>query len=102
MGVFSTFVSDGELNVLEDILTEAPDQDDELYNPESEREISDKKGTTQKCSVNMTEKPASSPIYTRASRLYFNFLLMKLLPFKQEQILLMPLLKLNIDICQEH
>lgn len=55
MGVvdfFKTFVSDGELNVLEDILTEAPDQDDELYNPESEREISDKKGTTQKCSVN--------------------------------------------------
>lgn len=44
---FLTFVSDGELNVLEDILTEAPDQDDELYNPESEREISDKKGTTQ-------------------------------------------------------
>ncbi|XP_071328277.1 YTH domain-containing protein 1 isoform X2 [Trachinotus anak] len=35
---------DGELNVLEDILTEAPDQDDELYNPESERDISDKKG----------------------------------------------------------
>lgn len=42
-------VSDGELNVLEDILTEAPDQDDELYNPESEREVSDKKGTAQKC-----------------------------------------------------
>ncbi|XP_056875044.1 YTH domain-containing protein 1 [Takifugu flavidus] len=39
---------DGELNVLEDILTEAPDQDDELYNPESEREISDKKGTKRK------------------------------------------------------
>lgn len=38
-------VSDGELNVLEDILTEAPDQDDELYNPETERDISDKKGT---------------------------------------------------------
>ncbi|XP_056146855.1 YTH domain-containing protein 1 isoform X2 [Lampris incognitus] len=34
---------DGELNVLEDILTEAPDQDDELYNPESERELCDKK-----------------------------------------------------------
>lgn len=41
----SSSVSDGELNVLEDILTEAPDQDDELYNPETEREISDKKGT---------------------------------------------------------
>ena len=39
------FVSDGELNVLEDLLTEAPDQDDELYNPESERDVSDKKGT---------------------------------------------------------
>lgn len=38
-------VSDGELNVLEDLLTEAPDQDDELYNPETERDISDKKGT---------------------------------------------------------
>lgn len=37
--------SDGELNVLEDLLTEAPDQDDELYNPETERDISDKKGT---------------------------------------------------------
>ncbi|XP_045898223.1 YTH domain-containing protein 1-like isoform X2 [Micropterus dolomieu] len=38
----------GELNVLEDILTEAPDQDDELYNPETERDISDKKGTKRK------------------------------------------------------
>ncbi|XP_068191148.1 YTH domain-containing protein 1 isoform X2 [Antennarius striatus] len=39
---------DGELNVLEDILTEAPDQDDELYNPETERDLSDKKGTKRK------------------------------------------------------
>ncbi|MEQ2248357.1 hypothetical protein ILYODFUR_018353 [Ilyodon furcidens] len=39
---------DGELNVLEDLLTEAPDQDDELYNPETERDISDKKGTKRK------------------------------------------------------
>ncbi|XP_029985582.1 YTH domain-containing protein 1 isoform X2 [Sphaeramia orbicularis] len=39
---------DGELNVLEDILTEAPDQDDELYNPETERELTDKKGTKRK------------------------------------------------------
>lgn len=39
-------VSDGELNVLEDLLTEAPDQDDELYNPETERDVSDKKGTS--------------------------------------------------------
>lgn len=37
-------VPDGELNVLEDLLTEAPDHDDELYNPESERDVSDKKG----------------------------------------------------------
>lgn len=36
--------SDGELNVLEDILTDAPDQDDELYNPESEHDVTDKKG----------------------------------------------------------
>ncbi|KAM4527133.1 YTH domain-containing protein 1 isoform 2-T2 [Odontesthes bonariensis] len=39
---------DGELNVLEDLLTEAPDQDDELYNPETERAISDKKGLKRK------------------------------------------------------
>ncbi|XP_037548041.1 LOW QUALITY PROTEIN: YTH domain-containing protein 1 [Nematolebias whitei] len=39
---------DGELNVLEDLLTEAPDQDDELYNPETKRDISDKKGTKRK------------------------------------------------------
>ena len=37
-------LADGELNVLEDLLTEAPDQDDELYNPETERAINDKKG----------------------------------------------------------
>uniref|UniRef100_A0A673LAV9 YTH domain-containing family protein n=1 Tax=Sinocyclocheilus rhinocerous TaxID=307959 RepID=A0A673LAV9_9TELE len=35
---------DGELNVLEDILTDAPDQDDELYNPESEHDNNEKKG----------------------------------------------------------
>uniref|UniRef100_A0A3P9LCK4 YTH domain-containing family protein n=1 Tax=Oryzias latipes TaxID=8090 RepID=A0A3P9LCK4_ORYLA len=39
---------DGELNVLEDLLTEAPDQDDELYNPDTERDLSDKKGTKRK------------------------------------------------------
>uniref|UniRef100_A0AAY3ZXB6 YTH domain-containing family protein n=1 Tax=Denticeps clupeoides TaxID=299321 RepID=A0AAY3ZXB6_9TELE len=39
---------DGELNVLEDILTDAPDQDDELYNPESEHDVSDKKGSKRK------------------------------------------------------
>ncbi|XP_043920236.1 YTH domain-containing protein 1 isoform X2 [Protopterus annectens] len=41
-------VKDGEVNVLDDILTEAPDQDDELYNPESEQDISDKKGSKRK------------------------------------------------------
>ncbi|MBN3295503.1 YTDC1 protein, partial [Amia calva] len=39
---------DGELNVLDDILTEAPDQDDELYNPESEHDINEKKGSKRK------------------------------------------------------
>ncbi|XP_072513848.1 YTH domain-containing protein 1 isoform X1 [Salminus brasiliensis] len=39
---------DGELNVLEDILTDAPDQDDELYNPESEHGINEKKGSKRK------------------------------------------------------
>lgn len=39
------FLTDGELNVLEDILTDAPDQDDELYNPESEHDVNEKKGT---------------------------------------------------------
>lgn len=36
--------SDGELNVLDDILTEVPEQDDELYNPESEQDKNEKKG----------------------------------------------------------
>ncbi|XP_060768566.1 YTH domain-containing protein 1 isoform X2 [Neoarius graeffei] len=39
---------DGELNVLEDILTDAPDQDDELYNPESEHDLNEKKGSKRK------------------------------------------------------
>ncbi|KAG5834865.1 hypothetical protein ANANG_G00266110 [Anguilla anguilla] len=39
---------DGELNVLDDILTEAPDQDDELYNPESEHDVNEKKGSKRK------------------------------------------------------
>ncbi|XP_071029922.1 YTH domain-containing protein 1-like [Oncorhynchus clarkii lewisi] len=39
---------DGELNVLDDILTEAPDQDDELYNPESEKHVNQKKGSKRK------------------------------------------------------
>ncbi|XP_030197169.1 YTH domain-containing protein 1 isoform X2 [Gadus morhua] len=39
---------EGELSVLEDILTDAPDQDDELYNPEAEHDLADKKGTKRK------------------------------------------------------
>ncbi|KAM9519298.1 YTH domain-containing protein 1 isoform 6-T7 [Salvelinus alpinus] len=39
---------EGELNVLDDILTEAPDQDDELYNPESEQHVNQKKGSKRK------------------------------------------------------
>ncbi|CAB1351932.1 unnamed protein product, partial [Coregonus sp. 'balchen'] len=38
----------GELSVLDDILTEAPDQDDELYNPESEHRVNQKKGSKRK------------------------------------------------------
>uniref|UniRef100_A0A8C0C0S7 YTH domain-containing family protein n=1 Tax=Buteo japonicus TaxID=224669 RepID=A0A8C0C0S7_9AVES len=38
----------GELNVLDDILTDAPDQDDELYNPDSEQDKSEKKGSKRK------------------------------------------------------
>ena len=36
-GVLPT-LADGELNVLDDILTEVPEQDNELYNPESEQD----------------------------------------------------------------
>ncbi|KAM9329639.1 YTH domain-containing protein 1 [Gastrophryne carolinensis] len=39
---------DGEVNVLDDILTEAPDHDDELYNPESEQDVNEKKGSKRK------------------------------------------------------
>lgn len=39
-----SLISDGELNVLDDILTEVPEQDDELYNPESEQDKNEKKG----------------------------------------------------------
>ncbi|KAK4817834.1 hypothetical protein QYF61_000669 [Mycteria americana] len=42
------YFSDGELNVLDDILTDAPDQDDELYNPDSEQDKSEKKGSKRK------------------------------------------------------
>lgn len=47
--IFSIFLlSDGELNVLDDILTEVPEQDDELYNPESEQDKNEKKGSKRK------------------------------------------------------
>ncbi|XP_069092035.1 YTH domain-containing protein 1 isoform X4 [Pleurodeles waltl] len=39
---------DGEHNVLDDILTEAPDHDDELYNPESEQDVNEKKAAKRK------------------------------------------------------
>uniref|UniRef100_A0AAY4A1M0 YTH domain-containing family protein n=1 Tax=Denticeps clupeoides TaxID=299321 RepID=A0AAY4A1M0_9TELE len=55
---------DGELNVLEDILTDAPDQDDELYNPESEHDVSDKKGW-------LTRHFSTSP-YLLYGKSYFN------------------------------
>uniref|UniRef100_A0A665TXH3 YTH domain-containing family protein n=1 Tax=Echeneis naucrates TaxID=173247 RepID=A0A665TXH3_ECHNA len=62
---------DGELNVLEDILTEAPDQDDELYNPESERDV-DKKGTKRKSDRSDSHdlkrlRPSSSHATSRSS-----------------------------------
>ncbi|KAE8631035.1 hypothetical protein XENTR_v10001052 [Xenopus tropicalis] len=47
---------EGEVNVLDDILTEAPDQDDELYNPESEQDVNEKKGSKRKSErIEMTE-----------------------------------------------
>ncbi|CAH2301627.1 YTH domain-containing 1 isoform X4 [Pelobates cultripes] len=47
---------DGEVNVLDDILTEAPDQDDELYNPESEQDVNEKKGSKRKSDrIDMSE-----------------------------------------------
>ncbi|XP_044188625.1 YTH domain-containing protein 1 isoform X1 [Thunnus albacares] len=63
---------DGELNVLEDILTEAPDQDDELYNPETERHVSDKKGTKRKSERSDSQdlkrlRPSSSHTPSRSS-----------------------------------
>ncbi|XP_007902408.1 YTH domain-containing protein 1 isoform X2 [Callorhinchus milii] len=45
---------DGEVNVLDDILTEAPDQDDELYNPESGQDVIEKKASKRK---NEKERP---------------------------------------------
>ncbi|KAK7880993.1 hypothetical protein WMY93_032388 [Mugilogobius chulae] len=51
---------DGELNVLEDILTEAPDQDDELFT-NTETEITDKKGVKRK-------SDRSEPVDVKRSR----------------------------------
>ena len=47
-------LSDGELNVLDDILTEVPEQDDELYNPESEQDKNEKKGKISVIFVKIT------------------------------------------------
>ncbi|XP_077132052.1 YTH domain-containing protein 1 isoform X2 [Ranitomeya variabilis] len=53
---------DGEVNVLDDILTEAPDQDDELYNPESEQDVNEKKGSKRKSDrVEMSEPKRQKP-----------------------------------------
>ncbi|XP_073397468.1 YTH domain-containing protein 1 isoform X3 [Dendrobates tinctorius] len=53
---------DGEVNVLDDILTEAPDQDDELYNPESEQDANEKKGSKRKSDrVEMSEPKRQKP-----------------------------------------
>ncbi|XP_069599487.1 YTH domain-containing protein 1 isoform X4 [Ranitomeya imitator] len=52
---------DGEV-VLDDILTEAPDQDDELYNPESEQDVNEKKGSKRKSDrVEMSEPKRQKP-----------------------------------------
>uniref|UniRef100_A0A3Q2TWX5 YTH domain-containing family protein n=1 Tax=Fundulus heteroclitus TaxID=8078 RepID=A0A3Q2TWX5_FUNHE len=65
-------LSHGELSVLEDLLTEAPDQDDELYNPETERDINDKKGTKRKSERSDSQdhkrlRPSSGRAPSRAS-----------------------------------
>ncbi|XP_041437901.1 YTH domain containing 1 L homeolog isoform X5 [Xenopus laevis] len=53
---------EGEVNVLDDILTEAPDQDDELYNPESEQDVNEKKGSKRKSGrIDMTENKRQKP-----------------------------------------
>lgn len=63
---------EGELNVLEDLLTEAPDQDDELYNPETERDVPNKKGTKRKSERRDSQdlkrpRPSSSHTPSRSS-----------------------------------
>ncbi|KAM6269779.1 YTH domain-containing protein 1 isoform 3-T3 [Porphyrio hochstetteri] len=58
-------VSDGELNVLDDILTDAPDQDDELYNPDSEQDKSEKKGSKRKTDrMENTESKRQKPMHS--------------------------------------
>ncbi|XP_053559236.1 YTH domain-containing protein 1 isoform X2 [Bombina bombina] len=53
---------EGEVNVLDDILTEAPDQDDELYNPESEQDMNEKKGSKRKSDrTEMSEPKRQKP-----------------------------------------
>ncbi|XP_077478215.1 YTH domain-containing protein 1 isoform X2 [Stigmatopora argus] len=63
----------GELNVLEDILTEAPDQDDELYNPQTERHVTDKKGSQgnkrkgERSECHQRKRPRSDRAASRSS-----------------------------------
>ncbi|MEE6460034.1 hypothetical protein FKM82_000836 [Ascaphus truei] len=60
---------EGEVNVLDGILTEAPDQDDELYNPESEQDVNDKKGAKRKSDrIDMTDTKRQKQSTTHLSR----------------------------------
>ncbi|XP_066484399.1 YTH domain-containing protein 1 isoform X2 [Tiliqua scincoides] len=50
---------DGELNVLDDILTDAPDHDDELYNPDSEQDKrSKRKSERMETAESKKQKPS--------------------------------------------
>ncbi|XP_072860076.1 YTH domain-containing protein 1 isoform X2 [Pogona vitticeps] len=50
---------DGELNVLDDILTDAPDHDDELYNPDSEQDKrSKRKSDRMETAESKKQKPS--------------------------------------------
>ncbi|KAK2542887.1 YTH domain-containing protein 1 isoform X1 [Columba livia] len=65
MAADSREVKDGELNVLDDILTDAPDQDDELYNPDSEQDKSEKKGSKRKTDrTENTETKRQKPVHS--------------------------------------
>lgn len=74
-----SLLSDGELNVLDDILTEVPEQDDELYNPESEQDKNEKKGKISLYFVKIT-------VYIEINilSLCFTYLFMRLLTPKTQ------------------